>query len=309
LGIVLGCLRATSGHYRWFGEEPTAALRTRIGALLEKPTFYPWLSASQNLQITAKIRRIEDGTQAVLRALAQVGLGRHGGDAYSTFSLGMKQRLGLASALLGDPEVLVLDEPTNGIDAEGIAHMRMLFLELAATGKTLILSSHILDEIEKVCSHVIILKAGHILAQGAIGTVLQPEDGIEVASSNMETLLAVLQACPHLQKVERHGDLCQVMPAVESFTVEALNRWLVEHHVFASHLAREGEELTYTVRGSGFLRHMVRNIVGTLLEVGKGRMAVEQVPEILEARRRSAGGPALPGKGLCLVSVEYDIEL
>lgn len=242
LGIVLGCLHATSGQYRWFGEAPTAALRTRIGALLEKPTFYPWLTASQNLQITAKIRGVES-KHAVSHALTQVDLLASQHTAYSTFSLGMKQRLGVASALLGDPDVLVLDEPTNGIDAEGIAHMRTLFLQLAAAGKTLILSSHILDEVEKVCSHVVILKSGHVLAQGAIGDVLQPEGGIEVAASNMETLLVALQACPQLQKVEHRGDLCHVVPTSEEFTVEALNRWLVEHQVFASHLVRRKQSL------------------------------------------------------------------
>jgi ABC-type multidrug transport system ATPase subunit len=242
LAIALGCLRATSGQYRWFGQAPTAALRTRVGALLEKPTFYPWLSALQNLQVTAKIRGVED-KKAAARVLDQVGLLPHANASYSTFSLGMKQRLGLASALLGDPEVLVLDEPTNGIDAEGIAHMRAVFLALAAAGKTLILSSHILDEVEKVCSHVVILKSGRVLAQGAIGEVLQPEGGIEIAASDMNALHAALQTCPHLQKIERAGDLFHVFPASDDCTVEALNRWLVEHHVFASHLLRRKQSL------------------------------------------------------------------
>ena len=242
LGIVLGCLRATAGQYRWFGEAPTAALRTRVGALLEKPTFYPWLSAANNLQIAAKIRGIAD-KKAVYHALDQVGLLSHTQAAYGSFSLGMKQRLGLASALLGDPEVLVLDEPTNGIDAEGIAHMRSLFLALAAAGKTLILSSHILDEIEKVCSHVVILKSGHILAQGSIEDVLQSEGSMEVAASNMVALQALLQSCDHLQKVERVGEFFRVVAVSEDFTVERLNQWLVDHQVFASHLVRRKQSL------------------------------------------------------------------
>ncbi len=243
LGIVLGCLRATSGQYRWFGEAPTAAQRTRVGALLEKPNFYPWLSASRNLQITAKIRGVEDDKKAIQRVLDQVGLLPHANTRYSTFSLGMKQRLGVASALLGNPEVLVLDEPTNGIDAEGIAHMRTLFLDLAAAGKTLILSSHILDEIEKVCSHVVILKSGRVLAQGAIGDVLQAEGGIEVAASHMEALGEILKTCPHLQKIERTGDLFHVYPLLDTFTAEALNEWLVQQQVFASHLVRRKQSL------------------------------------------------------------------
>ncbi|MBD2716928.1 ABC transporter ATP-binding protein [Microvirga sp. STR05] len=176
LGIALGVLRASSGTVRWFGQEPTAANRRRIGALLETPNFFPYLSARQNLLLAADVKQAD--TRSVDQALDAVGLGTRQHDAFRGFSLGMKQRLALASTLLGSPEVLVLDEPTNGLDPQGIAEVRSLVQRLAAEGKTIILASHLLDEIEKVCTHVAVLQRGELRAAGPVSNILATADRV-----------------------------------------------------------------------------------------------------------------------------------
>jgi len=244
LGILLGCTRPTSGTYGWLDTMGSDVVRTQIGALLEKPTFYPWLQAEANLQLTAVIRGIT-GRHAIEKALDQVGLLPHRQTLYQKFSLGMKQRLGIAAALLGEPPILVLDEPTNGIDAEGIAHMRALFMDFASRGKTLLVSSHILDEIEKICSHVVILNRGAIVAQGPIQEVLQAEATIEIAASDMDTLQRILTESTLIETCTKAGDVFRILPRDTACTVEEINRMLVSHHIFASHLIRRKQSLEH----------------------------------------------------------------
>ena len=170
LGMILDVLNVSSGSYSWFGEEQGANHRKRIGAILEHPIFYPELSGLKNLEITALIKEVD--ASRIESVLKRVDLWERKDSPFNTYSLGMKQRLSLAAALLSDPEVLVLDEPTNGLDPEGIRQMRELILSIASEGKTIIISSHILDEIQKMCTHFGILRKGRLLMQGAIEDIL-----------------------------------------------------------------------------------------------------------------------------------------
>lgn len=165
LGIVTGILRATAGQTVLFEdlETPANLLRQRIGTLLETPNFYPYLSATDNLAIAARIKGVDK--REIDLALNKVGLFERRDSRFNTFSLGMRQRLAIASALLGNPRVLILDEPTNGLDPEGIAEIRELIKELGAQGHTVIMASHLLAEVEKTCTHVAVLKNGRLLAE------------------------------------------------------------------------------------------------------------------------------------------------
>lgn len=192
LGIVTDVLLADEGGYELFEDRttPKAQLRKRIGTLLETPNFYHYLSAYDNLRITAEIKGIgEDGIDGVLQ---KTGLYGRRFSKFSTFSLGMKQRLGIAACLLGDPKVLILDEPTNGLDPEGISEIRELIKSLGASGRTIIMASHLLDEVEKVCTHVAVLKNGQLLADGRSDEILNEGDIIEVGADDTDKLYAAL---------------------------------------------------------------------------------------------------------------------
>lgn len=186
LGMILNIIRPTSGSYQWFGEPENHRHRQRIGVLLETPNFYPYLSAVNNLKVVAAIKQCS--TDRIEPVLRQVDLwGRHK-QAFKTYSLGMRQRLAVGAALLADPEVLVLDEPTNGLDPQGIAEMREIVQNIAQQGKTIIFASHILDEVEKICSHVAIMKQGQLLASGPFSEVLASQGHILLAAQDMERL-------------------------------------------------------------------------------------------------------------------------
>ncbi|MCR5886276.1 ABC transporter ATP-binding protein [Hymenobacter sp. J193] len=196
LGIALGVLNPTSGTVRWFGQALSAGSKRRVGALLETPNFYPYLSARQNLQVAAEVKRAD--ARRIDEVLETVGLLGRQHDAFQGFSLGMKQRLALASTLLGQPEVLVLDEPTNGLDPQGIAEVRTLVQRLAAEGKTIILASHLLDEIEKVCTHVAVLQRGQLRAAGAVRDILTSADRVVLRPGPATTAAALTQALARL---------------------------------------------------------------------------------------------------------------
>lgn len=167
LGSVLGVLRPTGGTYTWFGNDERSINKHKIGALLEQPNFYPYLSGRQNLSVISAIKQA--GEENIDQALDQVRLLARAGSRFSTYSFGMKQRLALAAALLTNPEVVVLDEPTNGLDPEGIIEVRQLIKQIGAMGKTVILASHLLDEVEKVCTDVAILRTGKLLEVRQVG--------------------------------------------------------------------------------------------------------------------------------------------
>src|SRR5215469_12483043 len=210
LGIVMDVLKATSGQYSWFGERPSETQRRQIGTLLETPNFYHYLSGEENLRIAAAIKG--RGKADIPRVLEAVKLSERKDSKFSTYSLGMKQRLALASCLLGDPTVLVFDEPTNGLDPVGIAETRELIRDLARGGKTILLASHLLDEVEKVCTHVAILQKGRLLTAGDVNEVLLNEDFIELGAGAIATteLQRLLQPLPGIKQIKVQEDHVQL---------------------------------------------------------------------------------------------------
>jgi ABC-2 type transport system ATP-binding protein len=192
LGIVLGAIDLDGGSYQWFDEEFNSTTLRRIGSILEVPLFYPFMSATDNLKLIADIKRISyDGIDEIL---TQVGLYQRRGSAFRTFSLGMKQRLAVGAALIGNPEVLILDEPTNGLDPQGIAEIRTLIKSIAEMGKTIILASHLLDEVQKICSHVAVLDHGKCLFTGRVDNMIGKTRMVEIAADDMNALLLELTA-------------------------------------------------------------------------------------------------------------------
>lgn len=211
LGILLGVVKGYSGSYSWFAGNAAVSARRRIGALLEGPNFFPWLSGAKNLEILAAYKGIapEAARLQVTELLEKVQLSEAARKTVDQYSLGMRQRLAIASVLLGDPEVLVLDEPTNGLDAAGIAEIRQLIQQFSESGKTVLLASHILDEVQKVCSHVLILGRGVALTEGSIEEVLSSAAQVEIASENNSKLKDLLNASGLVQGscTEREGAL------------------------------------------------------------------------------------------------------
>jgi ABC-type multidrug transport system ATPase subunit len=187
LGICLGIINSTSGDFKWFGKNPDYTVRKEIGAILEKPNFYPYLSALENLKIVADIKQMK--TPNFEEILGFVGLKERQNHKFSTFSLGMKQRLAIGAAMLGNPKVLILDEPTNGLDPSGIVEIREMILRIADKGITVILASHLLDEVEKVCSHVAILKKGETLFKGTVAELTSKEGvRLEIGGDNLNDI-------------------------------------------------------------------------------------------------------------------------
>ena len=227
LGVVLGILQASSGSFRW-----QSGLRR--GALLETPNFYPYLSGPDNLRIVAELRG--RGQEQVEQALAQVGLDSYPSMPFQKYSLGMKQRLAIGSTLVGDPEVVVLDEPTNGLDPAGIAEVRQLIRALAERGRSVFLASHMLDEVEKVCSHVAILKKGTLLANGPLAEVLRDEDSLEVRCHDLGALRDLLSKHP-LEPGMRlsEGFLAVHFPAGKTTPAE-VNRYCMDGGCTLDHL-------------------------------------------------------------------------
>lgn len=227
LSIILDILQADAGTYAWFGEPGSSASRKQIGSLLETPNFYHYLSAVDNLNITHAISG--RGSMADIdRVLEIVKLTERKRSKFSAYSLGMKQRLAIAAALLGDPQVLVFDEPTNGLDPVGIAEIRELIKELAKQGKTIIMASHLLDEVEKVCTHVAILKKGTLLTAGEVDIVLTNEDIVEVAANNMEQLQSVISAFPGYTQIKKDGNRMQLFFPIGTAKMEEINRFCFE---------------------------------------------------------------------------------
>ncbi|PIQ25614.1 ABC transporter ATP-binding protein [bacterium (Candidatus Blackallbacteria) CG17_big_fil_post_rev_8_21_14_2_50_48_46] len=245
LGIVLGVLKPTTGEYLWFGTKPTAQARRRVGTLLETPNFYTYLSAQRNLEIVAAIKG--HGQERIAEVLDLVELAKRAKDPISGYSLGMRQRLAVASALLSDPEVLILDEPTNGLDPQGIADVREVIKKTAQTGKTIIMASHILDEVEKVCSHVAVLKQGRRLAAGPLESVLSTAPRLKIASDDLAALQTLASQCPGVQELTQQAGRLELI--LESGQEPAqINRWFMEQGVALSHLSLEKPSLE-----SGFL--------------------------------------------------------
>lgn len=241
LGIVMDVLKASGGSFQWFGQSPMPQHRQQIGTLLETPNFYHYLSAVNNLKIASSIK--ERGENDIDHVLKRVNLYERKNSRFNTYSLGMKQRLAIASCLLGDPEVLVFDEPTNGLDPVGIAEIRELIKKLHKEGKTIIMASHLLDEVEKVCTHVAILQKGTLLTSGNVDEILVNEDIVEVSAENNEQLMELLQHYPGSHQVKSHDRHLDVFFANGTANLEAINRFCFEKGVVLNHLRMRKKSL------------------------------------------------------------------
>lgn len=208
LGMILEVVASTSGDFEWFGGMNNVDARQKIGAILETPCFYSYLTATQNLRIVAHIKKCDPKNIDVI--LKQVNLYERRNDKFKTYSLGMKQRLSLAAALLSDPPVLMLDEPTNGLDPEGIAEVRQLIRDIASQGKTIIMASHLLDEVQKVCTHFCILRKGVKLHEGSVDDILGETNIVEIASSDLDHLSSAVGDFSGMDKLERQNGSLKV---------------------------------------------------------------------------------------------------
>lgn len=239
LGMLMDVVNPTSGSFSWFGQPPSNQMRKKIGAVLEHPIFYPYLSGQKNLELMAMIK--EAPTANISKVLELVELSSRKDDKYRTYSLGMKQRLAIASALLNDPIVLILDEPTNGLDPMGIAEIREIIRRIATDGKTIILASHLLDEVQKVCSHFAILRKGNLVHSGPVDDVGKGEETIEVVAFH-DDLALILDSFQGAAAVKKENGQF-VVKMREGFHSLELNRYLFEKGIVATHLVTQKKSL------------------------------------------------------------------
>lgn len=241
LGMILNVVNITSGNYSWFGGtiETHEALK-RVGAIIERPNFYPYMSAFQNLKLVCKIKGVS--LTAIDRVLETVGLLERKNSAFSTFSLGMKQRLAIASALLNDPEVLILDEPTNGLDPQGIHQIREIIKVIAKKGTTILLASHLLDEVEKVCTHVVVLRKGEKLYSGRVDEMISSHGFFEIKTHQNEQLINFIKNHPKVFNHKVDGDLTTIF-LNESLESEVFMKELFENNIIPTHFVKRKESL------------------------------------------------------------------
>jgi ABC-2 type transport system ATP-binding protein len=241
LGIVLNVVNKTSGEYSWFdGKMQTHEALQKVGAIIERPNFYPYMTAEQNLKLVCKIKNIN--YTKVQEKLELVGLVERKDSKFSTFSLGMKQRLAIASALLNDPEILILDEPTNGLDPQGIHQIRDIIKQIAALGTTILLASHLLDEVEKVCTHVLVLRKGTVLYSGTVDGMSANEGFFELQADDTEKLIQLLNAHPAVDTIKQEEEkvFVYLKTALEAAN---LNKYLFENNINLSHLVKRKHSL------------------------------------------------------------------
>jgi len=239
LGMLMGVVNPTSGSFQWFGESPTPQIRRKIGAVLEHPIFYPYLSGLKNLELNAMIKQCP--AENIEKVLDAVELTGRKDDKYKTYSLGMKQRLAIASALLNDPTVLILDEPTNGLDPMGIAEIREIIKKIAANGKTIILASHLLDEVQKVCTHFAVLKKGNLVHVGPVDDVSQGAEIVEV-NADVPDLRDLLMDFKGTTSINKENGCYQVV-LHEGFHGNDINQFLFEKGIVANHLVTKKKSL------------------------------------------------------------------
>jgi len=242
MSIVLDILKADSGTFSWFNSPNHSSERKRIGSLLETPNFYHYLSAVDNLNITQAISG-RGNVADIDKVLEIVNLSERKKSKFSAYSLGMKQRLAIGAALLGDPEVLLLDEPTNGLDPVGIAEIRELIKSLAQKGITIIIASHLLDEVEKICSHVAILKKGTLLTSGSVNEVLSNEDIVEVAASNMEQLKSCIAIMGGFISIKEENGRLQIHYPIGTANIEYINSHCFNNGITLQHLLSKKKSL------------------------------------------------------------------
>ncbi|MCM8568157.1 ABC transporter ATP-binding protein [Gramella jeungdoensis] len=241
LGMVLNVVNKTSGDFKWFdGTLSTHEALKKVGAIIEHPNFYPYMTAEQNLALVCKIKGTD--SEKIREKLEIVGLLDRKDSKFRTFSLGMKQRLAIASALLNDPEILILDEPTNGLDPQGIHQIREIIRKIAAGGTTILLASHLLDEVEKVCSHVVIIRKGVKLYSGPVDEIVNSHGFFELKAPDMEKLEELLEAHPKIGKIN-HKDGVLTAFLDEPMDAEEINAYLFKKGLSLSYLIKRKESL------------------------------------------------------------------
>ncbi len=241
LGIVLNVVNSTHGEFLWFdGNTSTHQALKKVGAIIERPNFYPYMTAVQNLKLVCKIKEVS--YEKIEEKLELVGLLDRKNSKFSTYSLGMKQRLAIASALLNDPEILILDEPTNGLDPQGIHQIREIIKEIASQGTTILLASHLLDEVEKVCSHVVILRKGEKLYSGRVDDMLASHGFFELKTENTELLKTYLEKNASFGEIKvENGLLTAILK--EEMDASEFNKILFSQGIVLSHLVKRKESL------------------------------------------------------------------
>ena len=241
LGIVLNVVNKTAGDFSWFGGALTThqALK-KVGAIIERPNFYPYMTAYQNLKLVCKIKGVS--YDSIEKTLEIVGLDDRKHSKFSTFSLGMKQRLAIASALLNDPEILILDEPTNGLDPQGIHQIREIIKDISQQGTTILLASHLLDEVEKVCTHVVVLSKGVNLFSGRVDELISSHGFFELKTHQKEDLLKLLESHPNFSHTKIENDLITAFLETP-MEAEEFNRLLFKNGIVLSHLVKRKESL------------------------------------------------------------------
>lgn len=240
LGMILDVINPTSGTISWFGEGNSHHLRKRIGSILETPVFYPYMSGYNNLLTVAKIKEVPE--EKIEEVLQKVNLTGRENDPFKTYSLGMKQRLAIAAALLSDPEVLIFDEPTNGLDPQGIADIRKLIVAIANEGKTIILASHLLDEVQRVCDFFAVLRRGQLMHVGPVADVKNEVSTAEIAAADMDQLRKSLSEIYQVSKVSKEGSLF-IIEIEENFSLAELNARLFEEGIAVNHLTMRAKNL------------------------------------------------------------------
>jgi ABC-2 type transport system ATP-binding protein len=254
IGLMLGVLRPNAGHVELFGldcRQHLASVLKRTGAIIETPAFYPHLVGRDNLRVFGLLSG--DVTRKMIdETLDFVGLGQRGRDKVRTYSLGMKQRLGLAVSLLRDPELVVLDEPTNGLDPAGMREFRDLIKELGRAGKTVFVSSHLLSEVEQMCDHVGIVKGGKLITQGSVAALLRREDGLEMKVTAPDRAVDILRGIDWVRDVRRHNDSLEVDAPVSR--AAEISEALANERIYLAELrprATSLEEFFLEVTGEG----------------------------------------------------------
>jgi len=241
LGMILNVVNPSSGSFSWFGgNQNTHQALKRVGAIIERPNFYPYMTAEQNLRLVCRIKEVPQSK--IDEKLALVDLASRKYDKFKTYSLGMKQRLAIASALLNDPEILILDEPTNGLDPQGIAQVRKIIFKIAAQGTTILLASHLLDEVEKVCSHVLVLQKGTQIYFGPVTALTTDHGYFELNATDATALKELLQNNEHIKEIEQRGALLIAYPK-EVLRAETISKMLTSKGIVLTHLVQKHRSL------------------------------------------------------------------
>lgn len=241
LGIVLNVVNRTSGDFQWFDSNlSTHEALKKVGAIIERPNFYPYMTAVQNLELVCKIKGVD--RSKIEEKLTLVGLIDRKDSKFRTFSLGMKQRLAIASALLNDPEILILDEPTNGLDPQGIHQIRQLIIDIAQTGTTILLASHLLDEVEKVCSHVVILRKGVKIYNGRVDALISSHGFVEMACNDNTSLIKAINEHSAFNEVKQENGLV-IGYLNEDVDAKSINEYMFKQNITLTHLVKRKESL------------------------------------------------------------------